>query len=68
MNKNIDYSKFREDIELEKVLNMINWVMLGFSEQTRGKLESYGEADESHIKEADEYIDIMKRCFYKPTA
>ncbi|SCZ80700.1 TetR/AcrR family transcriptional regulator [Acidaminobacter hydrogenoformans] len=67
MNQNIDYSKFREDFELEKVLNMINWVMLGFSEQARSKLGSYEEADESHIQVFDDYIEIMKRCFYKPT-
>lgn len=65
MGQGIDYSKFREDIDLGRTLTMINWVMLGFAEQERGKLNSYNEADLTQIREFDAYLEILKRCFYK---
>lgn len=63
--ENIDFSKFRDDIDLEKTLNIINWTMLSFSEQQRDRLNSFNDIEVEILKEWDDYFDIMKRCFYK---
>ena len=63
--ENIDFTKFRDDIDLQKTLNIINWTMLSFSEQQRNKLHSFEDIDVELLREWDDYFDIMKRCFYK---
>lgn len=63
--KNIDYTKFREDIDIEKVINIINWTMVGFAEQERDKLASYQDINQEIIKRWEGYSSILKRCFYK---
>jgi AcrR family transcriptional regulator len=63
--ENVDYSKFRKDLDLEKMMNMINWTMLGYSEQENAKLKSHEEVSMKQIEEFDGYIEIMKRCFYQ---
>lgn len=63
--KNIDWTKFREDIDLQKMLNMINWILLSFAEQQRDRISSFRDISMEVFKEWDEYFDIMKICFYK---
>lgn len=63
--KNIDFTKFRDDIDIEKTIDIINWTMLGFAEQQRDKVKSFEDISVEMLKEWDVYFDIMKRCFYK---
>lgn len=63
--QNIDWSKFREDIDREKMISIINWTMLGFAEMYRDKVDSFGDVGVEVLGESDEYFDILKRCFYK---
>jgi AcrR family transcriptional regulator len=63
--KNIDFSKFRDDIDINKTINIINWTMLSFSEQQRNSLNSFEDVSMELLGEWDDYFDIMKRCFYK---
>lgn len=63
--ENIDFTRFRDDIDIQKTLNIINWTMLSFSEQQVNKLNSFEDIDIELLKEWDGYFDIMKRCFYK---
>ncbi|MFA6983990.1 MAG: TetR/AcrR family transcriptional regulator [Sedimentibacter sp.] len=63
--ENIDFSKFRDDIDIKKTINIINWTMLSFSEQQRNRLRSFKDIEVEILKEWDDYFDIMKRCFYK---
>lgn len=63
--KNIDFSKFRDDIDIQKTMNIINWTILSFAEQQRDKVNSFGDIDMELLREWDDYFDIMKRCFYK---
>lgn len=63
--KNIDWTKFREDIDLEKIRNIINWTILSFAEQQRDKVNSFEDVSMEMLGEWDEYFDILKRCFYK---
>ncbi len=63
--ENIDFSKFRDDIDINKTLDIINWTMLSFSEQQRSRLNSFEDIEIELLGEWDDYFDIMKRCFYK---
>ncbi len=61
--KNIDFSKFRDDIDINKTINIINWTMLSFSEQQRNSLNSFEDVSMELLGEWDDYFDIMKRVF-----
>jgi len=63
--QNIDWSKFREDIAREKMINIINWTMLSFAEQHMNELDSIEDVGREILRESDEYFDILKQCFYK---
>lgn len=66
--ENIDWGKFRDDIDLKKTIDIINWTMLSFSEQQRNQLDSFENIDLELLREWDDYFEIMKRCFYKQEA
>lgn len=63
--QNIDWTKFRDDFDLQKVKNIISWTFLSFSEQQINKLDSFESVDTHVLKEWDEYFEILKSCFYK---
>ncbi|MDD5637814.1 MAG: TetR/AcrR family transcriptional regulator [Atribacterota bacterium] len=63
--QNIDWSKFREDIDREKMINIINWTMLSFAEQHMNELDSIEDVGREILSESDEYFEILKQCFYK---
>ena len=63
--KNIDFTKFRDDIDIKKTIDIINCAILGLAEQQREKVSSFADTDTEVLDEFDEYFDILKRCFYK---
>jgi len=63
--KNIDLTKFRDDIDVQKAINIINWAILGFAEQQRDAVDSFEDIGMEVLDEWDDYFDLMKRCFYK---
>ena len=63
--QNIDFSKFRTDLDLEKIKKIINWTMLGFAEEQRDKIDSFQDVTEEVLAEWEEYSNTLKRCFYK---
>ncbi|WP_245831020.1 TetR/AcrR family transcriptional regulator [Sediminibacillus massiliensis] len=67
--ENIDWSKFREDIDPEKALHILNWTMVGFGEMQMEKIKSFKNMETGLgmelINEWNSYSDILKRCFYK---
>ncbi|MFO7882756.1 MAG: hypothetical protein R6U52_09490, partial [Kosmotogaceae bacterium] len=63
--KDIDRSKFREDIDINKALDIISWTMLGFAEQKRDEIGSIDDFDLEILEEANSYFEILQRCFYK---
>jgi AcrR family transcriptional regulator len=63
--ENIDLTKFREDIDIQRTMNIINWTMLSFSEEQISRLNSFEDIGMEQLNESDAYFDIMKRCFYK---
>lgn len=65
LHENIDLTKFRDDIDIEKAMNIINWIMLGFAERQTNQLDSFEDIDTQQLKEWDDYAEIIRRCFYK---
>lgn len=63
--QNIDFSKFRTDLDLEKVTKIINWTALGFAEEQRDKVNSFQDVTADVLDEWEELSNILKRCFYK---
>lgn len=63
--KNIDWTKFRDDIDIQKAVNVINWTMKCFSEEGRDKINSFEDINTDKLAEWDAYSDLFRRCFYK---
>lgn len=66
--QDIDYSKFREDIEVEKALEILNWTMFGFGEkgiQTLTTFENLAAFEDEYYAEWKIYAQILKNAFYK---
>ncbi len=63
--ENIDFTKFREDIDVEKAIKILNWSMIGFAEEEKEKIASFENIDDKQIKKWDLYSNILKKCFYK---
>lgn len=66
--QNIDLTRFRDDIDVMKVIQIIQWTLekLGETEYTKIKFKPIEEYNsENFIKEMEQYLDLMKRCFYK---
>lgn len=66
-SENIDFSKFRDDIDVKKALDIIRWTMEKYSEEIQRKMKFNNESlDYSKMKlEIDEYNEILKESFYK---
>ena len=72
---NADYSLFKDDIDPQMAINTINWAMAGYAEakaaessamnmnEQRGEIirENY----EKYLEEFKEYLNFIRRCFYK---
>lgn len=66
--ENIDYSKFRGDIDVEKASEILNWTMTGFGEKAIKEIDKFKDSTEfgeSYLKEWEEYSKILKENFYK---
>lgn len=68
MYDQIDYSKFREGIDIEKAIEIVNWTMFGFGEKGIKQIETFesiNEFGEQYLKEWESYAEILKYSFYK---
>lgn len=63
--KGVDFTKFRDDIDLEIMLNLIKHIMLSFNEEHIKKLKSFTEVDKKYIDEWEVYFKALKILFYK---
>ncbi|WP_262371966.1 TetR/AcrR family transcriptional regulator [Rossellomorea aquimaris] len=63
--QNIDWSKFREGVDPEKAVHILNWTMLGFAELQMAKLDSFNQVGMEIFNEWNSYSEILRRCFYK---
>ncbi|MCD9065404.1 TetR/AcrR family transcriptional regulator [Staphylococcus saprophyticus] len=65
---NIDYSKFRDDIDIDKAIEILNWTMYGFGQkglQQINSFENLSNFGERYLKEWNIYAQILKHSFYK---
>ncbi len=64
---NIDYSLFKENIDIKKAINIIQWTLEKYSDEFRRNIKNGSiEFDYKAIeKEIYLYIDMLKVCFYK---
>jgi TetR/AcrR family transcriptional regulator len=67
--ENIDLSKFREGTDIQRTINILMWTLEGFSNQELEKAKRHNkkilDVDKA-FKEAEVYIDMLKKSFYKP--
>lgn len=66
--RDIDLSLFKENNNIQKVIDIIIYTLRGYSEAQalEGKLvEDYNKEHERYIKEIDEYITLLRNAFYK---
>ncbi|TWD99571.1 TetR family transcriptional regulator [Neobacillus bataviensis] len=64
----IDFSKFRDDIDIQKILKIITWTFEKLSEETltKAKLSPNHEIDYPAIQlEAEKYFEVLTKVFYK---
>lgn len=64
----IDFSKFRDDMDVEKILKIITWTIEKMSEEElqKIKLSPSHEMDYQKIQLiAEEYFEILTKAFYK---
>ena len=64
----IDFSKFRDDMDIKKVLKIITYTFEKLSEEelSKAKLSPTHHIDyEKVFQEAEAYFEILIKCFYK---
>jgi len=65
---NVDASKFKDGLNIEKCINIIIWTADGLAAQLlkKDKILTLNKEDyQKAFDEADVYMDILKNCFYK---
>lgn len=68
MYDHIDISKFRDDIELEKILKIITWTFEKLSDEElyKAKLSPEHVIDYQNIRIlAEQYFEVLTKAFYK---
>lgn len=68
LHEGIDISKFREDVDTLKAIEIITWTIDGFINKEMEKIKniSLQEINYSEIlKEIDIYLNMLKKSFYK---
>jgi len=65
--ENVDYSKFREPENIKVNLNIIRWTIEKWAEETLVKCDDNFTIEDMEIfgKEVDQYVDALKKAFYK---
>lgn len=66
--ENIDVSKFRENVDVKKAINVVMWTFEGFNEKLMEdvKLSPSRQIDyEKAVAEVNVYTKMLKNCFYK---
>ncbi|HZW67114.1 MAG TPA: TetR/AcrR family transcriptional regulator [Pseudogracilibacillus sp.] len=64
----IDYSKFKDGIDIEKAIEILNWTMFGLGEKGLEEIVTFEDVDdfgEYYFEEWKKYADILKQSFYK---
>jgi AcrR family transcriptional regulator len=64
---NIDFSMFRDDIDIDMIMKITNWVFEKFGDELfKNRLKGDKRFNYKEIEiEIEKYIDILKKAFYK---
>lgn len=68
MYDGIDISRFKEDIESKRAIEIITWSVEGFSKMVMGKVNNYSMLEVNFkqvFNELDVYLQMLKKSFYK---
>jgi AcrR family transcriptional regulator len=66
--QNMDTSLFRDDIDVKKACDIINWAVKGYSDRLMTyvvKVDDYKECYEQMMRELEEYLLILRKAFYR---
>jgi len=66
--ENIDYSLFREDVDVEKAIEILSWTMNGYADKAIEQLMSFEDLSDfgkKYLEEWERYSEILKQSFYK---
>lgn len=63
--KDVDFTKFRDDIDLQIILDMIKRIILSYNEEQINHLKSYTEIDKNDLEKWYSYYNALKKLFYK---
>lgn len=66
--QNADYDLFRDDIDPKKAIQLIQWTLSGYQQDFLQRYRGKGLAElplEKLWEEFAEYLEIIKKCFYK---
>lgn len=66
--KDIDYTKFKEGLDVQKAINIIIWTYEGFGNQQQekvkqGSLDTYNY--DELLQEMDRYTEMLRQSFYR---
>src|SRR5699024_9269054 len=66
--QNIDYTRFRDDVDVNKAMEILTWTMFGFGEKGLKELQAFKDLEkfgEYYLQEWEQYAAILKQSFYK---
>lgn len=66
--EDIDTSKFKEDIDVQKAIEIVSWSVEGFANKKKEVLKNMSIHDINQnelLIEFDVYLEMLKKCFYK---
>ncbi|WP_145948161.1 TetR/AcrR family transcriptional regulator [Paenibacillus sp. Y412MC10] len=63
--EDMDLTKFRDDIDIEAAISVMNWTITGFAQQQVDRLSSSDEISMDVLEEWQKYLAFLNQCFYK---
>lgn len=65
--QHIDTTKFKDGVDVSKVINIVLWTLEGFGQQLLKTAKLTGTKLDYHtaFKQTDEYIEVLRTAFYK---
>lgn len=65
-SENIDFSLFREDVDIKEVMNILIWTFEKLGENYFTKIRAGEKIDIDEMSdEVDRYIEVLRKVFYK---
>lgn len=66
-HRNIDFSLFKEDVDVQRVINIIQWTVEKLSEQylEQAKRRNQELDYQAILLELNQYLDMLRKVFYK---